>query len=325
MPGRAAEAIEKALKGWCQQPRVDFARDLISHVAGNPDRYWLASVALRVLGSSQTKGLSPFELEIYKEARRAFLWLTGYVKLAGNASQDPQGFLDLAQERIKQACEQRVLDVHLLRARFIHFMPDMASSVQSGLDILGNPALIARLNEGQPGSRGESPQILMDRGARLAIDFCRNEVHSAKRSAVRFGIPLELQLLGLLRFLASQELPIARSLLINELWNEPEASKTILDMRFQKLLERIQGVHEIRICLQSERAWSRGPCVANIHEADLSQVVVLSDIHANRPGVLDLGNRVSARLLQEYYGISASHARRVRAQLVVSGVILEGN
>jgi len=80
-------------------------------------------------------------------------------------------------------------------------------------------------------------------------------------------------------------------------------------------------VQRIRIDLQSERAWSRGPCVVGLGTRDLASVVVLSDIQVTRPRVFGLGQAVSARLLQDYYGVSASHARRIKQQFITAGFI----
>ncbi len=152
------------------------------------------------------------------------------------------------------------------------------------------------------------------------IDLDRDEYRTPASPHLQLGIPLEWRALALIHLLTDILPTVPRSLVIDLLWNE-NTRRTHLEMRMQKLLERLQKKHGLEIRSVSQR--TRGapaPCI-ELSAETRSRVKVRTYGKQELPSLLQTGKKIRTSDISETYGLSRSHAKRLYNAFIDRGWI----
>ena len=156
----------------------------------------------------------------------------------------------------------------------------------------------------------------------LILDLSRDEYQLGSQTELRFGIPLEVELVGWVQLISSAleqgvgpslNWHVPRPLLVDLLWSDAPADIDQLEMRLTKLvsraleaglpIEREAGTHRLRGTL-----------------AESGGVELRMDVGRRPPSYFGTTQDPSAEGFARHYGMSPSNARKVRARLLELGV-----
>jgi len=208
----------------------------------------------------------------------------------------------------------------------------VAAGIQSKpiLDLLQGIAL--RIPETDPHRRFQRPLqasissrrvgTLTKGDPNLILDLSRDEYQLGSQTELRFGIPLEVELVGWVQLISSALEQgfgpsltgyVPRPLLVDLLWSDAPADIDQLEMRLTKLvsralkaglpLDREAGTHRLRGALSQSGG-----------------VELRMDVGRRPPSYFDTTQDPSTEDFARYYGMSPSNARKIRARLLEQGV-----
>jgi|GEM_PF-2865386 len=154
------------------------------------------------------------------------------------------------------------------------------------------------------------------------IDLDRDEYRTPVSPHLQLGIPLEWRALAIVHILAGILPLIPRALVIDLLWSE-NTRRTHLEMRMQKLLERLQKTHGIGIRSVSHR--TRGAPAPHIDLSPEAHAGIEVRIRGRRelPTLLQEGRKIRTADITQTYGLSRSHAKRLYNAFIEKGWMID--